>query len=249
MGRIKKAVGFVLRSIDFGESDRIVTVLSREVGKISLLAKGARKTESRFGAALELLNLSEFIYYHREGLKFLSQADILDAFPQLKGDYERLSTALRCARWIHRLLEEEHAEERIFSLFHQLLEVLKSQEGTAIYELAFKLKLLACLGLAPRLDRCTVCSRLLNEQSWFSYEKGGMICQRCHAGKGAQGQGVLLDRGTCRGLYMALRLPFSKLKRLRLPEEVITIGERVIEEFIAHHLRPLARTRRAIQRG
>lgn len=246
MAHIKKAVGFVIRTIDFGESDRIVTVFSREAGKLSLLAKGARKTESRFGAALELLTLSEFIYYHREGLKIVSQADIVEAYSKLKGDYEHLVTGLRCARWVHRLLEDDHAEERAFTLFQHLLDALTQEEGPVIlYELAFKLKLLAGLGLAPTLDRCAVCAGS-PIRSWFSMEKGGILCERCHHGNHV---GELpLDQGAARGLYMVQRLPFSKLKRLRLSEEVAALGERLIDEFTAHHLRPLPTARRSPQR-
>lgn len=235
----------MIRSIDYGESDRIVTVLSSEAGKISLIAKGARKTESRFGAALELLTLSEFIYYDREGLKTLSQADIIEPYSELKGDYERLSCALRCARWVHRLLEDDHTEERVFTLFRRLLEALSSEDGTlALYEVAFKLKLLTGLGLAPTLDRCTACGRT-PKQSWFSMEKGGLLCERCHG----EGREQPIDRGTARGLYMAQRLPFHKLKRLRLTAEAAALGERLIDAFTAHHLRPAASARRPPRGG
>lgn len=246
MAHIKKAIGFIIRAIDFGESDRIITVFSREVGKISLLAKGARKTESRFGAALELLTLSEFVYYYREGLKVLSQADMVEAYSQLKGDYDRLITGLRCAHWLNRLLEDDHAEERAFTLFQQLLAALTEEEGpTILYELAFKLKLLAGLGVAPTLDRCAVCGKI-PKQSWFSMEKGGTLCERCREKDGARE--LPLDPGTARGLYMVLRLPFHKLRRLRLAEGVTALGEQLIDEFTAHHLRPLPTARRAPQR-
>lgn len=246
MGRIKKATGFVLKSLNFGESDRIVTILSREAGKLSLIAKGARKLESRFGAALELLNLSEFIYYDREGLKTLSQADIIEPYRKLKGDYERLSCALHCARWMNRLLEDDHKEEQVFMLFGQLLDALTHTHDTNVhYELAFKLKLLAELGLAPTLDRCTVCGKT-SKRSWFSSEKGGVLCRRCSDSTHHKRP---IDPGTLRGLSMMLRLPFEKLKRLKLSAEMATLAERLIDEFTAHHLRPPASARRSPPRG
>jgi len=247
MGRIKKATGFVLKSLNFGESDRIITVLSREAGKLSLIAKGARKTESRFGAALELLTLSEFIYYDREGLKTLSQADIIEPYSELKCNYERLSCALRCARWMNRLLEDDHKEERVFMLFGQLLDVLAhTNDANVHYELAFKLKLLAELGLAPTLDRCAVC-RKTPKRGWFSSEKGGVLCGRCHKETSARGRPI--DMGTIRALHMVLKLPFDRLRRLRLPDEAATLSERLIDDFTAHHLRPPASARRSPPHG
>jgi len=248
VARIRKAVGFVIRSIDFAESDRIVTVFSHEFGKISLLAKGSRKTESRFGAALELLTLSEFVYYHREGLKTLSQADIVEAYSRLKSDYERLVTGLKCARWVNRLLEDDHAEEQAFTLFQQLLDALTQEEGPiALYELAFKLKLLAGLGLTPTLDRCAVCGKV-PKRSWFSLEKGGTLCERCRDPYGTRE--LPLDPGTARALFTLLRFPFPKLRRLRLTEKVAAFGEQLIDGFTAHHLRPLTNAaRRPPRRG
>lgn len=252
MSRIKKVEGIVIRALDYGESHKIVSALSRDHGKISFIAKGARKTESRFGAALELLSLSEFIYYDREGLKTLSQADLIDPFSKIKRDYDRLSTALRCARWVNRLLEEDHEEERVFALFCRLLEALGDDgvdESTlALYELAFKLKSLMGLGWTPTFDVCASCGRT-PRRAWFSMEKGGVLCERCHTGD--RSDETPLTQGTARGLQMALKLPLHRLKRLKLASDAIALGEQLMDGFIAHHLKPLSSSnaRKAPRRG
>lgn len=246
MSRIKKAVGFVIRSLEYGETSKIISALTREAGKISLIAKGARRADSRFGAALELLTLSEFVYYHREGLKTLSQAAVLETFPELQGDYDRLATALRCTRLVGRILEEDHAEERVFTLFQSLLAALSREDELEVFELAFQLKLLGCLGWAPQLDHCAICGKRPG-QSWFSLEKGGLLCGRCRSGDPSQE--IPVERGAVRELYMALQLPFHKVKRLRLSPEAAAAGKRLIEDFVAHHFRPLSTARRAPRRG
>ncbi len=245
MSRIRKAVGYVIRTQDYSETSKILKVLTREAGVISLIAKGARRPDSRFGAALELLTLSEFVYYDREGLKTLSQASLLEPHLELKSDYERLTTALRCARVVYRALEEDHPEGRVFMLFEELLRALsqddkRESEALALYELAFTLKLLARLGWAPQLERCTGCQGR-PRRAWFSLEKGGLLCERCRSGDPAQE--VALDGEIVRGMAMALRLPLEKLRRLKLSSEAIAIGGQLMEDFLAHHFRPLTTAR------
>lgn len=255
MSRLKKAVGYVIRTQNYGETSKILKVLTREAGVISLIAKGARRPTSPFGAALEPLTLSEFVYYDREGLKTLSQASLLRAYPELQRDYDRLTAALRCARFVHRLLEEDHREEGAFELFGELLEALSTEEDVRLYELAFQWKLMAGLGVAPQWERCAACGRDLSHASRglaFSPEKGGLVCGSCRsssgfAGSAGQGKGegkgareIPLSPGTARGLAMLLKLPFPKLKRLRLSEEETALGERLLKGFAAHHLRPVA---------
>ena len=259
MSRLKKAVGYVIRTQDYGETSKILKVLTREAGMISLIAKGARRPNSRFGAALEPLCLSEFVYYDREGLKTLSQASLLKVHEELQRDYDRLTAALRCARFVHRLLEDDHVEERAFELFGELLEALSTEEDVRLYELAFRWKLLARLGVAPQLERCAVCGQDLSaaaRRMGFSWEKGGLLCEGCRSssdpGSGGEREvrEVPLAPGTARGLAMLLRFPFPKLRRLKLSEEEVTIGERLLREFVAHHLRPVADTgEKATARG
>lgn len=244
MSRIKKTAGFIIRSINYGDTSRIISVLSQDEGKVSFMAKGARKIESKFGSALELLTLTEFVYYQKEGLKLLSQASTLNPYSKLKSDYDRLEVALRTARWLQRLLEEDHGEPSVFLIYKDFLEMLCSKlevEHFALYELSFKLKVLASMGLAPTLDRCALCNKA-PERSWFSLEKGGLLCQNCRSGGEAHERPLHL--GIAKGLNMLLRLPFEKLTRIKLSQDVTAIGTKLIDEFTSHHLRPLMQQRK-----
>ncbi len=242
MSRIYKTTGFVIRTLNYGDTSRILTVLSQQAGKISFMAKGARKTDSKFGAALELLTLSEFVYYHREGLKMLSQASMLNSYSALKSDYDRLSAALNMARWLHRLLEEDHEEPAVFELYKNFLQILgEAKEPFSLHALSFKLKVLAAMGLAPSLDRCAVCHKI-PERIWFSLEKGGILCENCRSEASSQERPLPL--AIAKGLQMILKLPFEKLGRIKLSEEVLMQGGKLIDEFTSHHLRPLMQQRK-----
>jgi len=232
---IAKAAGFIIRGIDYQESGRIVTLLSSGLGKISLLAKGARKIESRFGAALDLLNLVEVVFYESKGLKLLKDAAIIRSFSALKRDYARLEAALKAARSLNILLKEGQRDHRIYHLFAELLEELESDgRSSTLLLLGFKLKLIDLLGFGPTLEHCSLCRSPLEGEAFFSPEAGGIVCGDCRR----EGDSPI-DVRLVKGMEMILRLPLHKLHRLILPEELLTQGEEVLDRFISYHLQPI----------
>lgn len=240
MSRIQKSIGTVIRIVDYGDNDQILSVLTPDRGKISFMAKGARKSSRRFGGAIDLLTQSEFVFYDRDGLKSLNQATLVNAHSALQTDYDRLTTALRCARTLNRLLEDDQEALNVFDLFERLLQALSAEasvEALGVYELAFKLKLLLRLGWAPVLDVCVNCG-VTPMKSSFSMAMGGVLCPDCQHDDASDEMAI--SQGVARSLHMALKLPFDKLPRLRLSEGAIGIGTRLVDGFIGHHLRPLA---------
>jgi DNA repair protein RecO (recombination protein O) len=235
---IEKSSGFVIKAFDYQESGRIVTLLSPSHGKISLLAKGARKTESRFGASLDLLNLIEVIFYEGKGLNLLRDASLIESYSSLKRDYERLGAAMQAARTLGLLLREGQGEGRVFGLFGELLGEL-NQNGKLelkLLQLGFKLKLIDLLGFGPELERCTVCRRLPEgeQQLWFSTQVGGVVCEKCNTARDRK-----LPLQLLQGWKAILRLSLGKLSRLVLPEGIISQGEEILDEFISFHLHPI----------
>jgi DNA repair protein RecO (recombination protein O) len=242
MAKLAKATALILRAVSFKESDLIVTALTREMGCLSFIAKGAKHPKSRFGASLDLLTVSELVYYDRPQLKLLSQADIIEGYWHLKADYDRLQLALQAARRLLLLQHEGGGRDGAsFALFNDLLARLDRGpvDQPRLYELAFKLKLAQVLGVAPRLDRCAGCGAPLRGTLWFSVERGGIIGKECQVRERTPRRGKALDPGSAKSLQMALDLPFDKLDRLKLSSELIAQGEILIDRFLAYHLHPL----------
>ncbi len=248
---LAKATGFVIRAFDYQESSRIVTLLSSRLGKISLLAKGARKIESQFGATLDLLNLIEVVFYEGKGLKLLKEATLIEGYPGLKRDYDRLEAALQAARVLNLLLREGQGEGRAFRLFREFLQELASaREGLRLgpLRLGFKLKLIDYLGFGPELEACASCGRPLarDEPLWLSHQAGGLVCADCRAAR-VQAQGRAQTEIGLREVApplaqawrASLRFPLGRLSRLSLPDELIKVGEGLLDEFIAYHLQPI----------
>jgi len=256
---IRKTVGFILRAIKFRESDLIITTLTRDYGKISLIAKAARRTESKFGAALDLLTLSELIFYDAENLKLLKEASILEDYRALKGDYDRLTLALQTAHLLNKLIEEHHPDRAVFEFLKDFFDALGSLRDLDLAALAVKLKLMRALGIAPRMSSCARagpgCAKLrqtpsglfafaslaagederqaeLANEIWFSPQSGGFVCESCH-----QAGDTRLSPRLAQNLKMILGLSWSKLDRLALNEDEIKLTHGLLDEFIGFHLR------------
>jgi DNA repair protein RecO (recombination protein O) len=229
---ILKTVGFILRAIKFRESDLILTVLSRDYGKISLIAKGARRTESKFGAALDLLTLSELVFYDAENLKLLKEASILEEYRAVKSDYERLTLALQSVHVLQSFIEEHHPDRTIFELLQNFLDELGSLKNLGVAAVAFKLKLMRALGIAPRMSSCARGRHRLTDVFWFSPQSGGFVCAACH-----QAGDTRLSPRLAQNLKMILGLSWSKLDRLALSEDEIALAHRLLDEFMGFHLK------------
>lgn len=229
---ILKTTGLILRAIKFRESDLILTVLSRDYGKIALIAKAARRTDSKFGAALDLLTLSELVFYEAENLKLLKEASIIEEFRAIKSDYDRVSIALRTAHLLNQLLEDDHPDAPVFDLLRDFLVQLSAMKNIESGELAFKLKLLRALGVVPRMSSCTRGGHKLTDEFWFSSQSGGFVCANCH-----QAGDTRLEPSLAQSLKMLLGLGWEKLDRLVIERDQIKLAHQLLDEFVGFHLK------------
>jgi DNA repair protein RecO (recombination protein O) len=177
----------LLRSVDYGESDRIVTLLTREFGKVALIARGARRSKKRFAASLEpFLLVSAEVALGRGEVGRLSQAQITRAFPKILSDLERMSLAGAALELVRGTAPVRAADARVFSATVGMLEAFDQAE-VARNEmlLAFALRLIATLGFAPRLDMCGRCGKRapVEKPAYFDPGMGAVVCRDCGGGR------------------------------------------------------------------
>ncbi|MFW6048725.1 MAG: DNA repair protein RecO [Candidatus Bipolaricaulota bacterium] len=232
---LKREEVFVIRKIDFKESDHIVRLFGRKSGKFSGIAKGARKLESKFGSTFNLLNRSEVVYYQGSSLNFISEGEVLDGWESLKKSGEAIDVGLRCAKSIGELLGEEQPSPQVYGLFRDTLEELDAdQRRPRLLEVGFYLKALKYLGFDPDLeDRCLSCGVAIDQESTlqFSPVAGGFLCEKCRGGNDME-----LSRGDRKSLARLKKLPQSRLRRLRVPERKLTRYYDLLNRFSEYHL-------------
>jgi DNA repair protein RecO (recombination protein O) len=182
----------VLRLVDYGESDRIVTLFTRDHGKLGALARGARKSRRRFGAALALFNVGEATLVERRGadLARFEAFALAHDFSGLALDLARLTHASYAVELIRELTPPRHPDPAIFELGAGFLAALAVAAPGPELLRVFELRLLDAVGFAPAFDRCAACGgpELDQPGQVFDVRRGGVLCRACSA----PGRGVVL---------------------------------------------------------
>ena len=179
-----KTEAVVLRSMRFGEADRILHLYTPQRGRISAIAKGVRKTRSRFGGRLEpFFRLRLVLHEGRSDLLTVTSAETVEAHPRLREGGPTLDAAARACDAVNRLFGEAEAQPPVFHLLCNELALLEGDPRHAglANQLAFRLKLLLAAGFAPQLAACAACGER-EHLVGFSGAAGGVVCPACEAG-------------------------------------------------------------------
>jgi DNA repair protein RecO (recombination protein O) len=169
--------GVVLSTIKLGEADRILTLFTRANGKVRAVAKGIRKTKSRFGGRLEPFTRTDLLIYRGRNLDTITSADIITSFDDVRNNYERYMRACAMVELVDKITPER---ESAFSVYRLLLSgldaVANGRTDTAVP--AFAVKLLSISGYHPQLQVCAGCGEQSGLEA-FSAALGGAACGLC----------------------------------------------------------------------
>ena len=175
---IRNDQGIVLRSFPFGEADRVVVILSPNHGKLRTVAKGIRKTKSRFGGRLEPFTHVDLVLYEGRNLDTITQVSVIETFPHLRDDLDRVMAAGTMVEAVDAVASEGEPSLRLFLLLQRGLRALDNVGTSRDLVTAFLLNLAEVIGLAPALDSCASCGRVA-ESLRFSFAAGGALCDNC----------------------------------------------------------------------
>ena len=228
-----KTEAVVLRSLRFGEADRVLHLYTPQRGRISAIAKGVRRTKSRFGGRLEpFFRLHMVLYHGRSELLTVTSAETIEGYPRLRVDGAALDSAARACDAVGRLFETDEAHPGVFALLCNELALLDAGAGTAdshathANQLAFRLKLLLAAGFAPQLASCTACGEA-DHLAGFSGAAGGVVCTACEA------TGFALDEEA--HAFMSVALGSRLADAPSAGERALRQAERAIAETAEHH--------------
>jgi DNA repair protein RecO (recombination protein O) len=234
-----KTEAIVLRSIRYGEADRILHFYTPQHGRLGAIAKGARRSRSRFGARLEpFFRVRVVLRIGRGDLFTVTAVDTVAAHATVRDSARTLDAAARACDAVTRLFETDDPHPEVFALLANELALLNSDgaHAHAANGLAFRLKLLLAAGIVPQLGACACCGERDHLQG-FSAAVGGVVCNSCEATAFALGEEAY------RFLLAALAQPLAEAPSAS--ERALRQAERAITETAEHHahvrLRPLLR--------
>ncbi|MFC2177180.1 DNA repair protein RecO [Actinomycetota bacterium] len=170
--------GIVLRGYPFGEADRVVVLLSPNHGKLRTVAKGVRKTKSRFGGRLEPFSHVDLVLYEGRNLDTITQVSLVEPFHRLRADLDRVISAGTMVEVADAVAQENEPTLRLFLLLHRGLKALDAENPHPDVVTSFLLKAAAVVGVAPALDNCASCGRDENLVR-FNFAEGGVQCESC----------------------------------------------------------------------
>ena len=224
-----KAEAVVLRSIRFGEADRVLHLYTAERGRVGAIAKGVRRVRSRIGGRLEPLSRVKLVLHEGRGdLCTVTQADTVHAHPSLREHRQSLERATQACDAVLKLLDSGEANPPAYNLLCNELALLDADPAAATraQALAFRAKLLLAAGFAPELASCASCGET-EHLGAFSPSAGGVVCAGCEAGSfplGHDAHGFLVG---------ALARPL--LEAPAAPELALSQADRALAETLEHH--------------
>ena len=228
--------GIVLRETNYKEADKILTVLTRDLGKRTVKARGCRRKNSKLTAASQLLVYSEMTLYERGEFITLNEADPLEQFWSVRQDLEDLALASYFAEVTEATAQEGEAVPELLSLLLNSLYALdKLHKPLALVKAAFEMKLLCLSGYEPLLDECAVCGAAEPDEPRLNLSEGVLHCARCRSGVG-DGVSMPLDRGSLAAMrHVACGDP-KRLFSFSVGPESLRLLEGACEAFLMTQL-------------
>jgi DNA repair protein RecO (recombination protein O) len=241
----------ILRAVDVGESDRIVHLLVPDHGRVTAVAKGARRSTKRFSGTLDLFNHLRVSLHRRRGSAIgrLDQAVLVRHYAPLRCDSARFALACYLLELLDRLAPEGGVRrdmQRLFRFALDSFEAISTHHPDVALRTILELRALDALGVRPELRRCVGCSRdLEDEQVGFHVADGGPVCGACAVRRSGL---VPVHLGTLRALERALALEVAQLDRLILNERTTREARQVVGRFQRYHVGVELRSQRFLDR-
>ncbi len=232
--RLYRTEAVVLRRHDLGETDRILTLYTRDYGKIKVVAKGVRKPGNRKAGHVELFMRSDVLIARGRSLDVLTQAQMLDAFLPLRQDLVGTTYATHFIELIDAFTEEGDENKPLYDLLIAGLAWLSQAEDYRLFARYYELRLLDLVGYRPQLFQCAACSRVVEPQDQF-YDPvaGGVICPACGQDH-PRARSISLK--TLKLLRYLQKQPFEAVAQLKVGFPTQAECERLLHATLVYHL-------------
>jgi DNA repair protein RecO (recombination protein O) len=232
--RTYRTEAIVLRRHDFGEADRLLTLYARDRGKIRVIAKGARKPQSRKTGHVELFMRTRFLIAEGRNLDIITQAEMVEAYPALREDLVRTTYAAYAAELLDRFTAEEDRNPQLYDLLADALRWFAMTTQPLLVARFYELQLLQLAGFRPQLFQCVSCGQPVVEQDQrFSAELGGLLCPGCEA---ADRKAQPVSAAAVKVLRYLQSRPWETVRQLQLRRDLHAELERVMHYYVTYLL-------------
>jgi DNA repair protein RecO (recombination protein O) len=230
----------LLRRINFGDYDLIITFFTLNKGKLTVIAKSAKKSKKRFSGILELFSVLQIVVGagSRKGLPVLQEAVLQHPFVNLRADIKKTAYASYWAELIKEWMEDGVKHVQLFNLLQYVLEKLDGGKiPDPALSILFQMRFTKLSGHSPNLRQCCVCRTLLDQiktnKILFDHKRGGLLCSSCATHTSGYSS---LSKGTVKQLLWAEKKDLIQAGRIRFTSQAIKEGLEFLEAFVPYHL-------------
>jgi DNA repair protein RecO (recombination protein O) len=226
--------GIVIKEVNTGEADKIVTVLTAEEGKISIAAKNARRPKNSLSSGTQLLCYSDYMLFKGKELYNMSCCEVIEPNYEIRNDIYKLTYSSHILELISDNIQEgEPSEDVLRLLLNTLYVIAKTNRSLELVTRVFELRLMALLGYEPQVSGCINCNKTEDENMYFDLDKSGIVCTECVNPKGRV---IPLLPGTLKALKYIMRISPQKLFSFSLSEQSIGELGTLSKKYIKEHL-------------
>lgn len=241
---VYKMEGIVIRRVNLGEADRLVTLYARDHGKITAAAKGARKPKSRFAGRLELFTHLKALLAVGRTLDVVSQVEVVEPFAAVRKDLGRLGYASYVAEIADRATADREPAPEIFKALREALEVVRDGDAE-LGGLWFSARILRLIGYAPVVERCIICGKPLAGAVAFSHPLGGSVCE---SDRHRDPQAVAVTGAALKAIAFLQQASPAMLARLSLDHRQRAELASLLQRYLEYRLEVRLRSPLVIQR-
>ncbi|HBI03700.1 MAG TPA: DNA repair protein RecO [Paenibacillaceae bacterium] len=242
---IGKAEGIVLRATDYGESNKILTVFTRNSGKVSMMARGAKKSKSRFTAVSQLFSHGYFLYHGGSGMVTLQQGDLIRSFRGIREDLIKTAYAVYLVEFLDKMMSDEDISSYLFDTLLTALNWMDQDKDVEMVTRLFELKLLQIHGYRPRFEGCVHCGK--NDPPFFmSIMEGGFVCQSC-ASYRQDSSFIAVGPGAVKILRLFQEIHMNQVGNIQVKPETKEQLRKVMFSFIDEYTHVTLKSRRFLE--
>ncbi|WDV44517.1 DNA repair protein RecO [Clostridiaceae bacterium M8S5] len=229
-----KLEGVVLKETKYSESDKILTIFTKENGKIQGIAKGARKQKNKLFSSTQLLTVSNFVVYRGRNMHTINQGDMIKTYSSVREDLDRLTYAMYVLQLVDASVPINEQNIKVYNLLLKTLEVLsKTTEGYIKIILAFELKHMSFIGYKPNTKRCCECGKEVIGEAVFSSKSGGVLCDVC---KSYNSYDFMLDKNLAEGLRLLMYSRLDELDKIKLDYGELKELQKLTRKYIEYYV-------------
>jgi len=224
---LRQLEGIILKTRDYGETHKIITIYTKEIGKITAIARGANKPKSKLSAVSQVFIQGEFLIYVTKGLSTIQQGQTLSSFRHIREDIVKTAYAAYLIELTDKLIEEKRPDPFIYDQLNKTLAWIDEKEEFMIPMMMFELKLFAKGGFAPIVDRCVRCGRTEGFQS-FSIQEGGVLCEQCYP---IDDRAILLSTSILKLLSIFLHVGLERIGDISVKQSNEQLLRKIFDQY------------------